>query len=203
MSTSQPTPRVPMLSKEEAAKRAEAAGLPKGFSGLSVFRLMLQHPVLAGKVGSLLTMLLGEGNKLDARLRELIIMRIGWTRGSNYEWTAHWGVCMNLDIPEADVLAVQGNWKNYSAYSDADRAVLQATDDTLQNGAISSSTWVQLEKVLASPEERIEIVIAISNWNMFSQLLLSLQVPLEEGKESWPPAGEMPPAAITPKHLDM
>ncbi|MBV1876515.1 MAG: carboxymuconolactone decarboxylase family protein [Pseudomonadales bacterium] len=203
MSDIQPTPRVPMLSKEEAAKRAAELGLPKGFSGLSVFRLMLQHPVLAGKVANLLSMLLGEGNKLDARLRELIIMRIGWTRGSNYEWTAHWGVCMNLEIPAADVLAVQGDWKAYSAYSDADRAVLQATDDTLQNGAISSSTWEELNKVLTTAEERIEIVIAIANWNMFSQLLLSLQVPLEEGKTSWPPEGEVPPAAQNPVHLDL
>lgn len=202
MPTIQPTPRVPMLSLEEAAKRGAALGLPKGFSGLSVFRILMQHPVLTGKVAGLLNMLLSEGNTLDERLRELIIMRIGWVRGSNYEWTAHWGLCQHLNIPDEDVLALQGDWKSYASYSDADRAVIQATDDTLENGAISTSTWAQLEKCLPSDEERIEIVIAISNWIMFSQLLLSLQVPLEEGKESWPPAGMVPLAAIHPKHLD-
>ena len=92
MSNLTPIPRVPMLSIEEAQKRGAEIGLSESLCPLSVFRVLLQHPTLAKNVGNLLMGLLFEGNVLDARLRELIIMRLGWVTGSNYEWTQHWRV---------------------------------------------------------------------------------------------------------------
>ena len=44
-------------------------------------------------------------------------------------------------------------------------------------------------KHLESEAERVELVIAIGNWSLFAQLLKSLQVPLEEGVQPWPPDG--------------
>jgi alkylhydroperoxidase family enzyme len=37
-------------------------------------------------------------NSLPHRLRELIIMRIGWVTGSTYELTSLWRICMELGI---------------------------------------------------------------------------------------------------------
>ena len=45
---------------------------------------------------------------------------------------------------------------------------------------------------------RLEVVIAIANWSMFAQLLRSLEVPLEEGVDSWPPDGAVPAPAEDP-----
>ena len=39
---------------------------------------------------------------------------------------------------------------------------------------------------------RGQLVVAIGNWTMFSQLLKSLRVPLEVGVEAWPPDGQAP-----------
>jgi hypothetical protein len=36
------------------------------------------------------------------------------------------------------------------------------------------------------------MVIAIGNWNMFSQLLRSVEIPLEDGVKDWPPDGRIP-----------
>ncbi|MCZ6710626.1 MAG: carboxymuconolactone decarboxylase family protein, partial [Gammaproteobacteria bacterium] len=38
--------------------------------------------------------------------------------------------------------------------------------------------------------ERVELVAAIGNWSLIAQLLKSLQVPLEDGVEAWPPDGQ-------------
>jgi hypothetical protein len=46
--------------------------------------------------------------------------------------------------------------------------------------------------VLESEEERVELVVAIGNWGLFSRLLQSLDVPLEAGVASWPPDGKVP-----------
>jgi len=91
-------PRVALLTLDEATSAAKAAGISEQMAPLSVFRVLLRHPAVAEELASTLTTLLFRGNKLDARLRELIIMRIGWRTGSVYGWTQHWRVARGLEI---------------------------------------------------------------------------------------------------------
>ncbi len=186
--------RVPMLSVEDAVNAAKAVGIREHMAGLSVYRILLRHPALATAVNHQLTTLLFTGNKLDARLRELLIMRIGWVTGANYEWTQHWHFAMRINIPPEDILAVR-DWRSSDRLSAADRAVLAAVDDTLERGAVSDETWRACVEHVGTPEQLVEMVVAIGNWNMFAQLLKSLKVPLEEGVASWPPDGVKPPRA--------
>ena len=83
--------RIPMLDIDEARRRATERGIPEQMADLSVFRIALHQPGVAAALNCMLHELLWNG-VLDARLRELIIMRIGWSTGSVYEWTQHWRV---------------------------------------------------------------------------------------------------------------
>lgn len=159
---------------------------------LSVFRLLLRHEQLAGVLHGLLHQLLWEGT-LDARLRELIIMRIGWVQRSVYEWTQHWRVARMLEVPEEDLVAVR-DWPAAGGFEGADAAVLAATDETLADGEISAGTWSELERCIPNDLARLEVVLSIANWTMFAQLLRSLEVPLEDGVAAWPPDGRAPEA---------
>ncbi|HJL62080.1 MAG TPA: carboxymuconolactone decarboxylase family protein, partial [Pseudomonadales bacterium] len=100
-------PIIPLLSEAEALNVAQEHGFPEQMASLSVFRVLLKHPDLAKSVVQLLTTLLFTGNQLDKRLRELLIMRIGWATGAVYEWTQHWRVAKDLEIPDEDPLAVR------------------------------------------------------------------------------------------------
>jgi alkylhydroperoxidase family enzyme len=183
--------RIDPLSKEEAIKRAEEHGLPTQIAELNIFRVLLRHPVLAKEINSSLLMLLFIGNKLSHRARELIIMRLGWATGSEYEWSQHWPIAKDFGVDEPALLATR-DWKNSSDLSDADKAVLAATDDTLENGFVSEATWQQIVANYGTVEEQLEILAAIANWRSISQILLSLEIPLDEGMESWPPDGLTP-----------
>lgn len=186
--------RIPMLSVEEARAIATREGLPEIMAPLSVFRVLLRHPALARSLGNLLKMLLLEGNHLDGRLRELIIMRLGWLTGSNYEWTQHWRFARDMNVPEEVLLACR-SWESSDVLTAADRAVLRATDDTVDSGRISDATWAECERHIPTVEARLELVVAIGNWRMFSQLLLTLRIPLEEGLSDWLPDGVRPARA--------
>ncbi|MEL0019069.1 MAG: carboxymuconolactone decarboxylase family protein [Rickettsiales bacterium] len=186
--------RIPFLSVEEAKRLGKEHGVPSSMAHLNVFRVMLHHPELAAATSNLLATLLYKGNKLDARLRELIIMRLAWRTGSVYEWTQHWRVAAALDIDAESVLAVR-DWQNATCLNDADKAVLAATDETLDHGRISDATWEDCCRHIASEAERIELVLAISNWRLFSEMFQSLRIPLEEGVDHWPPDGLPSPAA--------
>lgn len=187
-------PRIGMMPIDEAKAVARSLGIAEQMGELSVFRILLRHPALAKALSGLLMMLLFEGNKLDGRLRELIIMRIGWVTGSEYEWTQHWRVSRQMEIPEAHLVAVR-DWRNADCFDAADQAVLAATDETLRDGTIGDTTWSQCKEHVGGPEELMEMVAAIGNWRTFSQLLRSIKVPLEEGVTGWPPDGRKPTSA--------
>lgn len=183
-------PRIPLLDKQAAVEIAEQRELPVQMAELNVFRVLLRNPVVAKQVNDLLITLLFRG-KLDARLRELVIMRLGWATGSDYEWTQHWRVATQLGVPE-DVLLGVRDWERSDCLTDADRAVLAATDETLADGAISAETWKRCEELLGGEEELLELVACIGCWRMISSILRSVQIPLEEGVASWPPDGVPP-----------
>lgn len=183
--------RVTQLPLAESKRRAAEVGIPERMATLSVFRILLQHPPVAKAIYGMLAALLFRENRLAPRLRELMIMRIGWVTGSEYEWTQHWRVAKDLGLSDELILSVR-DWQHANGLTEADRAVLQATDDTLTAGAISDETWSRVCDVLETEEERVELVAAIGNWGLFSRLLRSLDVPLEEGIASWPPDGKVP-----------
>ena len=62
-------------------------------------------------------------------------------------------------------------------------------------GAIRPETWRECETHVGGTRELLELVVAIGNWRLFSSLLLSLEIPLEDGVAPWPPDGEVPAAA--------
>lgn len=181
--------RVPLLSVDEARERAVAAGIPEYMANLSVFRILLHAPVAASGLNGLLSALLWNG-ALDARLRELVIMRIGWSTGSVYEWTQHWRVATQIGVDEADLIAVR-DWRASDRFNEAERAVLAATDETVGDGVVSAETFAACAEHLPTPEV-VELVIAIGNWRLFSSLLRTLEVPLEDGVDPWPPDGLHP-----------
>jgi alkylhydroperoxidase family enzyme len=109
-----------------------------------------------------------------------------------YEWTQHWRVARDLEVSEADLLAVR-DWEA-AELGPAERAVLAATDETIDTGTISASTWAECAGHL-STEALLELVVAIGNWRTFSSLLRSLEVPLEDGVTPWPPDGLAPSPA--------
>ncbi len=182
--------RLPRLSLEAARAAAEQVGLQEQMADLNIFRVLLHQPKLAKAISDVLLTLLFRG-KLDARLRELVIMRIGWATGSVYEWTQHWRIAQQLGVSEEDLLALR-DWRASDRFDDADRAILAATDETLETGTISSETWKRCEEHLGSTEERLELVSAIGTWQFISAFLRSLEIPLEEGVTPWPPDGATP-----------
>ena len=183
--------RVPRLAPDEAKRRAVDAGIPAMMADLSVFQILLHSPTVASALNGMLHGLLWKGN-LDPRLRELVIMRLGWATGSVYEWTQHWRVAVQLGVDEADLLAVR-DWRSSDRFGPAEQAVLAATDETMETGSISDTTWTACGDALGGdPALLVELVAAIGNWRLFSGLLRSLAVPLEEGVAPWPPDGAAP-----------
>jgi len=187
------TSRVPMVSPERARELGEALGMPARRTQSEAFRVVANNPGVARVAFGQLMQLL-ENNKLDTRLRELMIMRIGWVTGSAYEWTQHWRVATTAVIQPEDILAVR-DWRASGRLTPADRAILAATDECLAGRSISDDIWAEVAKHVPDPAHQVEFIIAMGNWMAFSLLFRTLRIPLAEGIAIWPPDGLASPAA--------
>src|SRR5438874_9530001 len=134
--------RVPMVSPERARELGEAMGMPARRTQSEAFRTVANNPGVARVAFGQLMQLL-ENNKFDTRLRELMIMRIGWVTGSVYEWTNHWRVATTAGIPAEDILAVR-DWRASGRLNAADKAILAATDESLAGKSVSDGAWARV-----------------------------------------------------------
>jgi len=187
-----PQERVEMLSPEASLEIAHEVGLHEAVVKLNIFRTMLHRPKTAKAISDLLFSLL-LGAELDHRLREFVIMRIGWVTGSDYEWTQHWQVAQTpFGCKPEELLAVR-DWRAADCFDERDRSVLAATDELLETGDLRDESWAECEAALGR-NASIDLVAAVGTWRLISTLARGLRVPLEDGVASWPPDGEAAPA---------
>ena len=193
MTENKNAPRVAMISPERAQELGAVMGMPARRTGSEAFRVVANNPGVARVAFSQLMQLL-ENNTFDTRLREMMIMRIGWVTGSVYEWTQHWRVAAQEGIASEDILAVR-DWRKSDRLTAADKAILTATDECLDGHSISDPTWAEVVKHVPDPGQQVEFVIAMGNWMSFSLLFRNLRIPLTPDLTPWPPDGLASPAA--------
>ena len=184
------TCRVDLLDAEAAKRAAESVHLIPAFTDLNIFRALLHRPKTAKALSDLLISLLF-GGELDDRLRELVIMRIGWATGSEYEWTQHWSIAQNqFGCSEKDLLELR-DWRRSEHFGDEEKAVLGVTDELLETGDLDAKV-VERCLELFGRNATIELVTAVGAWRLVSKFTKALEIPLEEGVASWPPDGAQP-----------
>jgi alkylhydroperoxidase family enzyme len=174
---------IPLLPEEEARRRGKEVGVPEALAGLNVFRAMLQNPAVAARVANFLTTMLFEG-KLDQRIRELVILRIGWRLKSEYEFCQHVAVAKRIKMSEEEILGVRDP-DRCASYSELDRAVIRMTDELIERAEISPATRALIAGSFA-PEQMVELLLAVGNWTMFAIFLKNAEIPLNPGVPSWP-----------------
>lgn len=180
--------RISPIAEAEAETLCRQHDMSLALARSAVWTRMLRHPPIAAALSRQLYHLLQSG-ALSPRLREFIIMRIGWVTSCAYEWTRHWAHSMKAGISGDELLALR-DWRNGN-FNASERAVLAATDETLSQGRISDTTWTACRAVL-EPPLLVELVAVIGTWHLFSLLMRSLAIPLEAGAEYWQPDGKGP-----------
>ena len=122
---------------------------------------------------------------LSARIRELLIIRIGVLCRSEYEWAAHAPAGRRLGMTDADIRRIV---EGPGAGGDPiETALLRAVDELHRDSVVSDSTWRELAAVFDS-RQLLDILITTGGYRMVSMALNTLGVQLESGAERFPPA---------------
>lgn len=185
------TSRIALLSKEEAIAKGKALGISEYIAGMNIFRVLLNHPKLAGELNSTIISLVSGEKEISDRLREIIIMRVSWKAYCDYEWSQHWLASLFFGLTEQDLLSIR-DWQGAACFTPIEKTVLLAVDELLEHHRIPDAVWCELRDYFKSDKALIELVTCIGNWHMFALILNGLEVPLDEGMASWPPDGRRP-----------
>jgi alkylhydroperoxidase family enzyme len=183
--------RIPLLSKEEALQRGRALGISDYIAQMNIFRVLLNHPKLAGELNSTIIQLVSGDKAVSDRLREIIIMRVSWKAYCDYEWSQHWMASLFFGLSEKELVSIR-DWQQAECFTAEEQAVLAATDALLDKGKISDDIWLQLKSIFNTDQALIEVMTCIGNWHMFALILNALEVPLDDGMNSWAPDGIAP-----------
>ena len=117
-------------------------------------------------------------SKLDARLRELAILRTAKVSKSVYEWTQHVPIAKAAGVTDEQVDAIE-NWEGARCFGEIDRLVLKFTDEVARNVKGERATIEALRKHMGTTEI-VELVMSIGFWGMVARLLETTEVDLEE-----------------------
>ncbi len=154
-------------------------------TGLAIARTFARHPALAAARKEL--GYINQQMKLDARTRELVILRIGWNCQSAYEWAQHvgsFGKGREMGLPIENI----ARGPAAPGWSPVEQALLTATDELYRDSAISDRTWSTLSTHL-DIATIVNVIASVAQYRQVSVALNAFGVPSEPGDEPLPVLG--------------
>lgn len=143
----------------------------------NIFKTLANHPRLAQAFGVWGNHVLFRSS-LDARTREMAILRVGWRARATYEWHHH--VAIGRDHAGMTPADFEKCKAGPLAGSEADDDVLlRAVDELIDDHFVSTATWALLAKRF-SQQQLVDLVFAVGQYAMVSMALNSFGVQLED-----------------------
>jgi len=171
--------RLPYVDPEQApeAVRETLARLPVK---LNIFRMMAHAETSFRPMLSLGMSILTQ-QELSAKLRELVILRVGSLSSARYEWVQHVPIALAVGATDAQVAALERGDVS-GPFDELERVVLRFTTEVVQQVRAGDETFAAVAKLL-SPRQIVELVLTIGYYMTIARLLESTAVDLD------PPAG--------------
>ena len=149
---------------------------------LNIFRTLARNEPLFKAFARLGGHLLRRG-VVPARDREIVILRVGWRCGSEYEFGQHTviGLDAGLTADEVRRIATDG----LDGWSDDDAALLLMSDELCRDDLVSDETWKRLS-ARWSDDDLLELLVLAGYYRLVSGMLNSAGVALEATTPGWP-----------------
>ena len=122
---------------------------------------------------------------LTPRMRETLIMRIGYLCRSEYEWAAHAPAGRRTGMTEADVQRIVNGPD--AGGNTIDDWLVRAADELYRDDVVTDATWTALAAKLDT-KQLLDVLITTGGYRMVSMALNSLGVQLEKGAVRFPPS---------------
>jgi 4-carboxymuconolactone decarboxylase len=143
---------------------------------LNIFRTLVRHTELYRAFMRFGAYILNN-NTLDARSRELLILRAGHLSHCAYEIHQHNAIGKRVGLSDAELERVAVG-PSAVEWSSRERALLEAADELHAHQRLSDATWTALAKEF-SEKQLMDLVFTVGQYTMVSMFLSTFGVQIE------------------------
>ena len=176
-------PRIQPISLDDAdaPTREIFDRIPPPMRTMNVFRTVANHPDLMGAWLGFGAYLL-RSSTLEPRLRELVVLRVGWQCRSPYEWGQHVIIGRKSGVLDADLQRLtQG--PDADGWSDAEAAALRATDQLIERHTLGDATWADLTAHFTT-QQILDLIFLVGQYQLVAGALNALRVERDDGLDA-------------------
>jgi AhpD family alkylhydroperoxidase len=174
--------RVPSLSRDDAASvhqqplwdRLEAE---RKVPTANIFRALANAPALLDAFLSYANAM-RDGSLLSPKLRELAILTVGHSTGSEYEIAHHQSHGRKAGLTDEQLAAV-ADGESSELFNEAERAVMALARESTTEVHVSDATWEATAKHL-DDQQMVELTLTIAWYNSGVRIMGLLHIDLEE-----------------------
>ena len=156
-----------------------------GARGMHALGTMLRHPALA-KAFLTFNNHVAIASTVSKRIRELLILRISWLRGEEYEFVQHQVLGLRAGLTEVELERIQLG-PDAPGWDPGDADLVRAVDELHAHACIQDETWARLSARFDTPQ-LLDIVFAVGCYEVLAMVFKTCRVPLEPGVDPLDPA---------------
>jgi 4-carboxymuconolactone decarboxylase len=169
--------RVPLIDEDHRPDLSELIGKIKSARRgrlINVYRLLLNSPPLA-ETWFAHNNAVRWNTELDGRLREMVIIRIGYVTQVEYVIRQHvptLAAAEGLTALECNALI---DWRVSTLFSDRDRAVLAYADAMTGEIKVPEEVFAGL-KPFFTPRQIVDLTVLVGTYNMHARVFQALEI---------------------------
>jgi len=163
----------PDLSAAPQKVRELVATLPS----LNIFRMLPHAAPMVRGFAQLGAAILGRA-KLDARLRELTILRVAQRSPAAYEWQQHVSMARACGATDTEIAALERGDADAACFGQRERALLRFTDELLAGPRATDEALGDMRSYF-SDRELCEAILTVGYYMMVARFLETTGVDFE------------------------
>lgn len=118
-------------------------------------------------------------SSLSPRQREILIMRVAWKTGSDYEWGQHVLMSRDAGLTAEDHRRIKAGADD-PGWSALEVALIRAADELVETRCIGDTTWASLAAELGETQ-LLDVIFTVGQYTMLAMALNTIGVEREPG----------------------
>jgi 4-carboxymuconolactone decarboxylase len=111
--------------------------------------------------------------KLDARYREIAILRVATLTNCTYEWNQHLRHARRVGLTEEHIAGTKAG--GGEVFTEQEKAVIRYTDEVVRKVKASDEAFAAIQSFL-DPREIAELTLSVCYWEMVAKCIESLGI---------------------------
>jgi 4-carboxymuconolactone decarboxylase len=169
--------RLPYATPSQLQEMLCQSPFPEDTPAGNVFRMLAHTPPVGAAAFGFMYSLLSQAD-LDARLREIAILRVVHRSDAPYAFAQHSAIATSVGVSNAQISSLEAGLVPNGVFEEREKTVVDVVDEALANSNLSEATFNRLRAHFPC-RQIVELLLTIGCYRMMSRLVTLLELELE------------------------